>query len=564
MTGPILPRQAAWRRARRALTLGVALALFVTVFVDIAILAVPIYDMQLYDRVLLSRNMDTVAMLSVACGTGLVIYGVLDFLRSATLVAISDQVGRALGAPVLEAGVWRSVGGDASAGGEAMRDLNEIRGFLSSGAVSAPLDALCAPLLLAVMFMLHPAFGWLGVAGVSLLTIVGVVTDALVRPAVTAAAQERSQAANQLAAGLREADLTEGLGMAPALSRRWARRHAAALGRMRQAGHRSDHVAAAAKVARLAMQAGVMALGAVLILSREASAGSLMGANLLLGKVLGPFDALVSSWRRWIAAWAAWRRVAALLARPDAPSSDDAVPIPGELGLVLRDVCFHEPRTGRALLQDVTLDLAPGTATALIGANGAGKSTLLRLMIGLLSPSSGRVRLGGIPVAASDRSRIGYLPQGVHLLDGTVWENVARFEDEATESVIAATTAAGVHEIVGRLRQGYETRIGQGAPTLSGGQRQRIGLARALHGVPLLLALDEPDASLDQAGEAALLQAISAARAAGAVVVIVTHRPHLLARMDLVVTVRDGRIASVAPPSKTEAPGPAHVRSVTV
>ncbi len=562
MTGRARPPLAALRRARLALTLGLSLALFVTVFVDIAVLAVPIYDMQLYDRVLLSRNMDTVAMLSVACGTGLVIYGVLDFLRSATLVAISDQVGRALGAPVLEAGIWRSVGGDASAGGEAMRDLNEIRGFLSSGAVSAPLDALCAPLLLAVMFMLHPAFGWLGVAGISLLTIVGIVTDALVRPAVTEAAQKRSQAANQLAAGLREADLTEGLGMAPALSRRWARRHAAALHQMRQAGNRSDHVAAAAKVARLAMQAGVMALGVVLILSREASAGSLMGANLLLGKVLGPFDALVSSWRRWIAAWAAWRRVVALLAVPDIALAGDAVPLPGEVGLVLRDVCFQEPRTGRALLQDVTLDLAPGTATALIGPNGAGKSTLLRLIIGLLSPSSGQVRLGGIPIAAGDRSRIGYLPQGVHLLDGTVWENIARFEGEAAEAVIAAT-ASGVHEIIGRLRQGYETRIGQGAPTLSGGQRQRIGLARALHGVPLLLALDEPDASLDQAGDAALLQAISAARAAGAVVVIVTHRPPLLARMDMVVTVRDGRIASVEPPRKAEAIGPARMRSAT-
>ena len=562
MTGPVPSRAAALRRARLALALGLGLALLVTVFVDIAVLAVPIYDMQLYDRVLLSRNIDTVAMLSVACGAGLVIYGILDFLRSATLVAISDHVGRALGAPVLEAGVRRSMDGDASAGGEAMRDLNEIRGFLSSGAVSAPLDALCAPLLLAVMFMLHPAFGWLGTAGVSLLTIVGIVTDVLVRPAVTSAAKERSQAANQLAAGLREVDLTEGLGMASALSRRWARRHAEALDGIRRAGKRSDQVAALAKVARLGMQAAVMALGAVLILSRQASAGSLMGANLLLGKVLGPFDALVSSWRRWIAAWAAWRRVAALLAAPEVALAAGQV-APNEVGLVLREVCFEEPRTGRALLQEVTLDLAPGTATALVGPNGAGKSTLLRLIIGLLPPSAGHVRLGGIPIAASDRGRIGYLPQGVHLLDGTVSENVARFEDGSTESVIAATTAAGIHDMVGRLRQGYETRIGQGAPTLSSGQRQRIGLARALHGVPLLLALDEPDASLDQAGEGTLLQAISAARAAGAVVVIVTHRPQLLARMDLVVTVHEGRIASVGPPPKAAAPGPARLRPVT-
>ena len=180
------------RRARRALALGFGLALFLTLFVDVAVLAVPLYDMQLYDRVLLSRNMDTVAMLSVACGAGLAIYGALDYLRSAALVAIADAVGAALGPAVLEAGVRRSVGGELSAGAEAMRDLGEIRGFLASGAVTAPLDALCAPMLLAVMFLLHPAFGWLGVAGCSFLTVVGIATDALVRPATARAAKQRA------------------------------------------------------------------------------------------------------------------------------------------------------------------------------------------------------------------------------------------------------------------------------------------------------------------------------------------------------------------------------------
>ena len=218
-----------------ALASGLGLALFLTLFIDVAVMVVPIYDMQLYDRVLLSRNMDTVAMLSVACVIGLVIYGILDYLRSATLVAIADRVGRALSVPVLEAAVRRGMEGDSSAGAEALRDLNEIRSFLSSGAVATPLDALCAPMLLAVMFMLHPAFGWLGLAGISILTIMGIVNDLLVRPAITAAAEQRSRIGNQLAAGLSEPELIEGLGMFPALARRWAGRHAAAMEQMRAA-----------------------------------------------------------------------------------------------------------------------------------------------------------------------------------------------------------------------------------------------------------------------------------------------------------------------------------------
>ncbi|MEA2788681.1 MAG: ATP-binding cassette, subfamily type secretion system permease/ATPase, partial [Acetobacteraceae bacterium] len=186
-------------RARNVARGGLALALFLTLFIDIAVMVVPVYDMQLYDRVLLSRSMDTVMMLSVACGAGLLIYGILDYLRSATFVAIADHVGRVLSAPVLEAAVRRGMEGDSSAGAEALRDLNQLRSFLASGVVATPLDALCAPMLLAVMFMLHPAFGWLGLAGISLLTIVGIVNDLAVRPALTAAAAQRSRSSNQLA-----------------------------------------------------------------------------------------------------------------------------------------------------------------------------------------------------------------------------------------------------------------------------------------------------------------------------------------------------------------------------
>ena len=533
--------------ARKVLSLGLGLALFLTIFVDVAVLVVPIYDMQLYDRVLLSHNMSTVAMLSIACATGLLIYGFLDYLRSATLVAIADRVGRALSVPVLQAAVRRGMEGDSSAGAEALRDLNEVRSFLSSGVVSTPLDALCAPLLLVVMFTLHPAFGWLGLVGISLLTIIGIINDLLVRPATTAAAAQRTQAGNQLAAGLAEVELIDGLGMLPALTQRWVGRHAAALDRMRHATTRSQRVALISRLARLAMQAGIMAMGAVLIISRQASPGSLMGANLLFVKVLNPFDTLVSTWRRWVEAWAAWCRISTLLA--DVEENVDIgteIASPNE-GLVLQDVEFDAPRTERALLRNISVTLPSGTATALIGPNGAGKSTLLRLLVGVLPATRGTIRLDGISVLSGDRARIGYLPQGIHLLDGTISDNVSRFDVVPADSVIAAAQAANIHDIIGRLRQGYETRITRAVATLSGGQRQRVALARSLFGGPRLLVLDEPDASLDNDGEQALLNAIDAAKASGAVVVVATHRPKLLARMDYTMTLRDGRVEAFGP-----------------
>lgn len=539
------------REARRALVAGLGLALFLTFFVDVAVLVVPLYDMQLYDRVLLSRNMDTVAMLSVAAAVGLLIYGVLDYLRSATLVVIADRVGRAVSTKVLEAAVRRGMHGDSSAGAEALRDLNEIRSFLSSGAVSNPLDAICAPFLLAVMFLLHPAFGWLGIAGISVLTMVGIVNDMLVRPATAKAAAERARAGYQLAAGLNEPELVEGLGMFPALVRRWASGHGQALARLRAVQERSQRIGMVSKMLRLGMQSGVMAMGAILIISRQASAGSLMGANLLLAKVLGPFDAVVSSWRRWIEAWAAWQRISHLLS-DETSEAGGTRHAADEQGLVLEDISFHDPKTGRALLSDIGFALPPGSATALLGPNGAGKSTLLRLIVGLLPPSGGDVRLDGVTLARCERRRIGYLPQGVHLLDGSITDNIARFESAPADAVIDAARAARVHDIIGRLKQGYETRIGQAAASLSGGQKQRVGLARALFDGPRLLVLDEPDASLDQPGEEALLATIETAKAAGAVVVVATHRPKLLARMDHTLTLRDGQAGPLERPVAAE------------
>jgi ATP-binding cassette, subfamily C, type I secretion system permease/ATPase len=550
MSAPVL------RHARRDLFVGMALCLLLTLFIDIAVLVVPIFDMQLYDRVLQSRNMDTVMLLSVACFTGLAIYGVLDLLRSAALLAISDALVLRLRTPLLRHAVACGLRGEGGGAAQAIRDVEEMRTFLASGAVCVPLDAICAPLLLAVLFMLHPAYGFLGVLGASVLVLLGVAMEAFARPKLTAATQVQQGLTGELARHLRDPEVSEGLGMLPAIGRRWLARHAQALQQLRHAHEIGHALEQSAKIARLLLAAGVMILGAVMILGRATTPGSLMGANLLLNKLLGPFDHLVGSWRHWGLALAAWRRIGMM--DFDNPAQARTPAAGAEPGLALHNVSFALPRQTRPILDNVSIAVPAGLALAVVGANGAGKSTLLRLLAGLITPSAGQITLDGAPLVAGEH--IGYLPQGVALLDGTVGANIGRFVTDADVArhadAIAAARDAGVHELIGRLRLGYDTEIGADGASISGGQRQRIGLARALFGAPRLLVLDEPDASLDHEGDTALLAALATARARGSVVVITTHRPRLLAGVDLVLMLKEGRVHSLGPPPVTSESAP--------
>ena len=552
------------RRVRGIVGAGFALALLLTGLVDLAVLVVPIYDMQLYDRVLQSRNMDTLALLSVFCVAGLVLYWVLDALRSACLVAIGEAVGRRLGPAVLAEGVARAARGDTGTGTGLVRDLNEVQGFLASGAVCVPLDALCAPLFLLVLFALHPAFGFGGLAGVSALVLAGAAAEWRVGPAVLRAQATRTEADHALSRDLAEPDVADGLGLLPAVLRRWAGRHGRALAELNRVGGQALALGGLGRLLRLALGAGTMALGAVLVIAGATTPGALMGANLLGGKLLAPFDHLVASWRNWVLAIAAWRRIDAMLlaaARAEpAPAAEEASEVVP--GLIVRAVSLRTT-AGALLLDAIDLHVPPGRLVLLAGPNGAGKTTLLRLLAGLVPPDGGAVQLDGAPVTGG--AAVGFLPQSVSLLDGTVMENVSRFaEGEAvTGAAVVAARLAEVHEPVGRMARGYDTVLANNAASLSGGMRQRLGLARAVFGAPRLLLLDEPDASLDGEGAAALERTLRSCCAGGAIVVVVSHRPALRAAADMVLTLDRGRLATTAPgatmPEPPAVPVPARV-----
>lgn len=531
-------------RARGALGLGLAVTAVLTVGINAGVLVVPLYDMHLFDRVLTSRSLDTLVLLSVICLVGLLLYGVLVTIRGLVLAAIGDRVADALSSPAAAAGIRRAVTGDGRAAGRAIADVQEIRLFFGGGAAAAPFDLLCAPLLLAVIALLHPLLGWYAAGAALVMLALAVATDALAEPQLAEAQRRMDTALHDASALLRDPVLRDGLGMERAIARRWSANHRGALAALGRASLNGEGLVSLSRLVRAVLQGGMLAFAALLVLRNEATPGVLVGANLLLALLLAPLDQVLAQWRSIATVRLAWRRLTHLLAGEGEATRPVLASCEG--GLVLANASFTPPDAPRPVLADISLAVPGGTMVVVTGPNGAGKSTLARLAAGILAPTEGSAVVGG--VAATDAAaagRVGYLPQRPQILEGTVAENIARFTAADPDAIVAAAQRAGLHGVIGRLAHGYATEVGPESPALSGGERQRLALARALFGAPVLLVLDEPDASLDHAGEAVLVEAIEAARQAGAAILAVTHRRGLVAIADSVLRLENGTITPV-------------------
>lgn len=552
--------QATKRDAGRALVLAFAL----TVSCHVGALIVPLYTMELYNMVLNSRNLNTLLWLSVGLVIGLVVYGALDYLRSVLFVAMGDRFARRLGLPTLLAAGAR--GADVMAP-HAIRDVGELRAFLSGTALSTPLDLVWSPFFILVLFLLHWGYGIYAVASAALLVGFNLAAEMLSKKPIAEANEETAKAFAEIAVTVRNAEAIEAMGMLPAVARRWQRSEARMLAKLWRGSRTAKALAAAAKSSRLLMTAGMVCLGLVLTIKGEASTGSMLAANMILARLLLPFEALVASWRQFVSARAAWRRVGAMLA--DTPERRGTMPLPCPNGrLVVDRLVFIPPGLDRPVIRSVSFTVEAGEAVGIVGPSASGKSTLARLIVGTAQPTAGGVYLDGNSTFLWEREDfgryVGYVPQTVSLVDGTVAENIARMGEIDALEVIAAAKKAGIHDMIVRLSHGYATSVGDAGFLLSGGQRQRLALARALFGSPKLIILDEPNSNLDHSGEQALLRTIVEAKKAGAAVVVIAHGPALMAAIDKILVLKEGIVdkfgtrdavmKELAPPSARVAP----------
>lgn len=533
----------------RSAFLGVAL---MSGLVNVLYLTGSFFMLEVYDRVIPSRSVPTLIGL---CALALVLYafqGVLETIRARILARIGAALDESLSGRVFDLVVRAPLKGTSQGDGLLpLRDLDQIRAFLAGTGPSAFFDLPWMPVYLAICFLFHPLIGVAALLGLAVLGALTFLTDSASK-GPTQAATGHGMRRNGLAeAGRRNAEVLTAMGMQQRLAARWAlanRDYRAAHQTVSDVG---GGYGAGSKVFRMALQSGVLALGAWLVIHNEATAGVIIASSILVSRALAPAEMTIANWKGFVAARQSWHRLSGLLARIPPEAQPHALPAPRD-AITVEGASIAPPGTPRLVVQDVSFGLKAGQGLGIIGPSASGKSSLVRALVGVWPPVRGKVRFDG---AALDQwsstdlgAHIGFLPQEVELFAGTVAENIARFEPGApSEAVIAAARAAGVHELILRLPEGYDTRIGEGGSGLSAGQRQRIGLARALYRDPFLVVLDEPNANLDSEGENALTQAIAGVRRRGGICVVVAHRPSALAALDLILMMADGRAQAFGP-----------------
>ncbi|MBA2961433.1 MULTISPECIES: type I secretion system permease/ATPase [Ramlibacter] len=547
-----------WKQGELAQALLAFRGAFLTVgafsaILNLLMLAPSLYMLQVYDRVLASRNQITLLMLTLMIVGAFVFMGVLEFVRSMVLVRVGSRLDMRLNKRVYTAAFeqnLRQAGGNA---GQSLQDLSAVRQFLTGNGLFAFFDAPWFPINLAVIFLFSPPLGLFALCGTVVLVGLTVLNEVVTRKTL-AEATNLSVAANQQATNnLRNAEVIEAMGMLPNLMSRWFATHARYLQLQAQASEKSGMITATAKFVRLAMQSLILGFGALLVLDNQMTGGMMVVSSILMGRTLQPVEQVLGVWRTWASTRGAWQRLHALLSSN--PPRRTGMPLPAPVGrLSVESVTAGPPGASVATVRQVRFALEPGDVLGVIGPSGAGKSTLARLLVGVWPAAAGSVRLDGADVYlwAKDElgPAVGYLPQDVELFAGTIGENIARFGALDAEKVVRAAKRCGVHEMILQFSRGYDTPLGDGGAGLSGGQRQRIGLARAMYGDPALLVLDEPNSNLDDPGERALVEAIVELRAIGKTIVMVTHRGSAVGVTNKLLVLRAGAVEMFGPTAK--------------
>ncbi|WP_371323195.1 type I secretion system permease/ATPase [Dechloromonas sp. ZY10] len=521
-----------------------------SMFINMLGLIPSIYMLQVYDRVLQSRNETTLAMLTVILLGFYLMLGMLEHARSKLLVRVGAQIDQKLSERIFTAsfeGYLRRSGGNA---GQALGDLTNVRQFITGNGLFAFFDAPWAPFYLAVIFMFSP---WLGLFAIIAMIILGALawaTEMLTRKPLAEASMYASAANSFASNNLRNAEVIEAMGMLGNLKRRWLQRQLRFIKLQNEASEKAGAISALTKTVRITVQSLVLGLGALLAIKGDITPGAMIAASILLGKALGPVEMAIGVWKQLLSARTAYHRLDKLLS--DHPPRPEAMELPRPQGhLLVEGVSAMPPGSSTMVVKQVGFQVQPGQVLGIIGPSASGKSTLARLLVGIWPTALGKVRLDGADVYQWDKAElgpaVGYLPQDIELFEGTIAENIARFGEVEAEKVVEAAKLAGVHDMILRFPKGYDTPIGEGGSVLSGGQRQRIGFARAVYGNPSLVVLDEPNSNLDDAGEAALVQAVRGLKERGISVVVITHRTSIIAAVDLLALMAEGVLQLFGP-----------------
>lgn len=535
----------------------VGVALFSGV-INLLYLTGSFFMLEVYDRVLPSRSVPTLVGLAILA---LVLYGfqgVLDIVRSRILLRLGRSVDEAMSRRVYRVLVRLPLLAPAARGVQPMQDLDQVRSFMSGVGPAALFDLPWMPLYLGICFIFHPLIGLAATAGGLLLVVVTLLTEALMRaPSREATALAGSR--NVLAeASRRNAEAVQAMGMTGRLTTLWGECNDRYLTAHQRASDVTATLGGLSKVLRMMLQSAVLGIGAWLVINQQATAGIIIASSILTARALAPVELAVSQWRGFVSARQSWKRLGDLLAKMPEEAPRMTLPAPSR-SLTVEAVSIVPPGTTRVVAQEMNFRLQAGQGLGIVGPSASGKSSLVRAIVGVWPAARGRIQLDS---AALDQwtpetlgPHIGYLPQDMELFAGSVAENIARFEAEPeSATVIAAATAAGVHELILNLPQGYETQVGENGNALSAGQRQRVGLARALYRDPFLVVLDEPNSSLDKEGDEALTKAILGVRARGGIVIVIAHRPSALAGVDTVLVMRGGRQQAFGPKDMAQAP----------
>lgn len=522
---------------------------FFSLSINLLMLVPAIYMLQLYDRVLTSRSEDTLYMLTLIVVILFITMGLLEFVRSRILIRVGNHLDQYLNENLFASMFKRSIQEPGHNSPQPINDMTSLRQFLTGNGLFAFFDAPWLPIYIAILFLFHPYFGVFAILAVLILFSLTLANEYATKTLLAEANSENVQSVNYASTCIKNAEVVAAMGMESSLRQKWFEKHLSFLTKQSQASDRASVLSNMSKTLRIMFQSLILGLGGYLAIMNEITPGMMIAGSIILGRALAPLDAMIGSWKGFSSARSAYERLNQLF--ETYPANDKPMALPAPEGQIrVESLMVVPPGNKVPSVKGVSFSLDAGDMTAIIGPSGAGKSSLARALLGVWPLMAGKVRLDGADIHNWDKEDlgryVGYLPQDIELFDGTVSENIARFGQLDPLKVVEAAKLAGVHEMILRLPQGYDTQL-LSSGSLSGGQRQRIGLARAVYGLPKVIVLDEPNSNLDDQGEQALAQALQSLKVNGATVILISHRKQVLKHVDKVLLMAQGQLKGFGP-----------------